>query len=51
MSEEHIDDKKALKGCLKNVYKAEDYSSKRERYSDVYRQLKKVKIDELKGIS
>ena len=51
MSEEHISDKKALKDCLENVYRAEDHSSERERYSDVYRQLREVKISELKDIS
>ena len=51
MNEEHIDGKEALKGCSEGVYKAEDYSSERERYSDVYRQLKEVKINELEGIS
>ena len=51
MSEEHIDSKEALKGCSGDVYKVRDYSSKRERYSDVYRQLREVKISELKDIS
>ena len=50
IDEEHIDDKEALKGCLESVYKAEDYSSERERYSDVYRQLREVKISELEDI-
>ena len=51
MGEEHIDGKRALKGCSEDVYKAEDYSSERERYLDVYRQLKEVRISELKDIS
>ena len=51
MSKEHIDNKKALKDCSENVYKTEDYSSERERYSDVYRQLKEVRVSELKDIS
>ena len=51
MDEEHIDGKEALKGCSEDVYKAEGHDSERERYSDVYRQLREVKIDELKDIS
>ena len=51
MSEEHIDGKGALKGCLENVYKAEGHGSKRKRYPDVYRQLREVKISELKDMS
>ena len=50
MGEEHISGKRALKGCLKNVYKAENYDSERKRHSDVYRQLREVKVSKLKGI-
>ena len=50
MGEEHIDGKRALKGCSEGVYKAEDHGSKRERYSGVYRQLREVEIDESEGI-
>ena len=51
MSEEHINGKEVLKDCSGSVYEAEDYDSKRKRYLDVYRQLKKVRISELKDIS
>ena len=51
MGEEHINGKEALKGCSEDVYKVRDYSSERERYSDVYRQLREVKISELKDIN
>ena len=51
MSEEHIGDKGALEGCSGGVYKTEGHDCRREKHPGIYRQLREVKVSELKDIS